>query len=74
MVLRFSKGHYIDMDLVSCVRWLDEFDQGIAVVDGNKIALHREEFEVLEKAFLWKHGYAIYDENMEKIEREKKDE
>jgi hypothetical protein len=56
----------IDIDKVSCTHREDS-TFGEIVVDGVKLVLEHEDFEVVRKAFTWTHKSYTYDKNLKKI-------
>lgn len=72
MIIEFKEHNYIDIDNVTVLRWLNDSRIGIIIVDGQKISiLSRDDFDVIEKAFLWEKDYSLYDKNMQKKTRGK---
>ena len=65
MILNYEEGHYIDVDKISSLR-LFEDKLGVAVVDGQKITLSKEQFQIIEKALKWRFNLSIYNKNLKK--------
>lgn len=66
MISNFADNNYIDIDSITVLRWFDEKEIGIVVVDGEKISVNREEFDVIEKAFIQTYKTSLYDKDMKK--------
>lgn len=75
MIVEFNEHQYIVVEDISALRWIppnendNQFPEGlgIVVVGGIKLMVNRNDFDTLEKAFRWKHSYALRDQNLQKI-------
>lgn len=70
MILEFNERQYINVEQIDALRWFAPKDgnngYGIVVIRGQKITVKIEEFDVIEKAYLWYNGYSLYDKNLKK--------
>ncbi len=66
MILQFSKGNYIDIDSITALRNLPMNDANVVIVGGDKIGVTDEDFEVIEKAYVWAFGDSIYDKDLKR--------
>jgi hypothetical protein len=76
MILEFSEHNYIDMDKVEALRWIDMNGQqaGVIVLKGQKVVVtEREDFDVIEAAFIYQHKSYMYDDKLKKIRFSKRE-
>jgi len=66
MLLEFKKNNFINIDAITFLEQSSNEEFGIAVVNGTRVTLEKEEYNIIVKAFLWKWEHAIYDKNMKK--------
>lgn len=70
MIVEFKKHNYIDINNIMALRWIEPRKEdtgwGVVFVGGQKMAIEADEFDIIEKAFIWQHGYSIYDKDLKK--------
>jgi hypothetical protein len=70
MILEFADHQYVDVDSIQALRWIEVDNKAIGIValNGDKIAVtERDEFDVIEAAFLYTHKSHIVDDKMKKV-------
>ena len=68
MILEFTPHNYVNVDNIQALRWFEKAERGFAVLDGERIALQtKEEFDVVEQAFIALHKSYMYDDKQKKI-------
>ncbi len=69
MLLNYADKQYIDIDSITALRWIERNELGVVVLDGAKMGLTKEEFDIIERAYLWKNKHTMYGKDMKKIEK-----
>lgn len=68
MILQFNDHNYLDVDKIQALRWMREQNAGVVVLDGEKIVVQaREDFDVIETAYIYKNKTVMYDDRMKKM-------
>lgn len=73
MILEFGEHEYIDVEAIIALRWFPTKNRGIAVFNGERIALQHSDFQIVESAYNWVHKSHIYDRQLKPKKPEKKE-
>ena len=75
MVLEFGPNRYVDVDSIRSLQWVAALPDkpeskpiGAVLMDGEKFFVYtKEEFDIIEKAYLLSNKSCMYDDKIKKI-------